>query len=75
MREFRPDDAHAAQAQHSMRIRPRVRSRRWRFFFDLHPRSNVSGLRGRNHANIADADVASQIVTWILQVERDRGDL
>jgi triacylglycerol lipase len=33
------------------------------------------GSAGRNHANIADAEVAAQIVTWILEVERTKGDL
>ena len=44
------------------------------FSISTHARTYL-GSEGRNHANIADADVASQIVTWILQVERDRGDL
>ena len=30
---------------------------------------------GRNHANIADAGVAAQIVIWIFEVEQTRGDL
>jgi triacylglycerol lipase len=33
------------------------------------------GSQGRNHANIADGDVAAQIVTWMLEAERNRGDL
>lgn len=44
------------------------------FSISVHARE-YSGSSGRNHANIADPDVASQIVTWILEVERDRGDL
>jgi triacylglycerol lipase len=44
------------------------------FNVTVHSRA-YTGAAGRNHANIADADVASQLVTWILEVERDRGDL
>jgi hypothetical protein len=44
------------------------------FWISAHTRAYL-GSAGRNDANIADADVASQLVTWILEVERDRGDL
>ena len=44
------------------------------FDITVHSRAYTK-FAGRNHANIADGDVASQIVTWILEVERDRGDL
>jgi hypothetical protein len=33
------------------------------------------GATGKDHGTIADADVAAQVVIWILQVERTTGDL
>lgn len=44
------------------------------FNITVHARA-YTGAAGRDHATIADADVASQLVTWILEVERNRGDL
>ena len=37
--------------------------------------ATFTGAEARNHASIADEGVASEVIPWILQVEKAQGDL